>query len=100
MADVVLVPKIKKGKDDWYAKSPAWSPAKDFDGNPEKPIVRCNCGQWSGIGLHHVHADGTVTASFFHATKAQHPQGDDNGCGWHVWIKLQDYDCGDFPPEK
>jgi hypothetical protein len=50
--------------------------------------------------LHHVHADGTVTRSFFHDS-APHPEIGyaGGGCGWHVWLKLKDYDCGDFPPE-
>jgi hypothetical protein len=96
MADTVLVPRVNEG-DDWDAESPGWSPCTR-DGKAIKPLIRCNCGQWCGIGLHHVHADGTVTASFFHATKAQHPQGDDTGCGWHVFLKLADYDQGDFPP--
>ena len=97
MSETVEIPRVKEGED-WYAKSPAWSPVEQ-DGKPLKPIIRCNCGQWSGIGLHHVHVDGRVTNSFFHATKAQHPNGDDSGCGWHVFLKLKDYDCGDFPPE-
>lgn len=54
-----------------------------------KPIIRCNCGELMGIGDHHVHADGRVTASFY----------DRNGCGWHVYLKLLDYDQGEFPPE-
>src|SRR5277367_3528818 len=95
----VLVPRIGKD-DDWCAKSPGWAPSTDGEGTKLKPIIRCNCGQWSGIRLHHVHADGTVTASFFHATKAQHPQGDDSGCGWHEFIKLADYSDGDFPPRS
>ena len=99
MSEVVMVPKIVD-HENWYDKSPGWSPTRDTEGNLLKPLIRCNCGQWSGIGLHHVHADGTVTASFFHATKEQHPDGDASGCGWHVWIKLMDYDCGDFPPQK
>ena len=97
MADIIEIPRIREN-DDWYAKSPAWAPVVDSDGNKLKPHIRCNCGQWSGIGLHHVHADGIVTASFFHARKNEHPQGDDSGCGWHVILKLKDYDQGDFPP--
>ena len=85
---------------DWWAKSPGWSPCSDGQGHQLKPIIRCNCGQWSDIALHHVHADGRVTRSFFHATKAQHPQGDSSGCGYHVWLKLKGYDCGDFPPRS
>ena len=77
---------------------PCWSPVKEYGTDKQlKPLIRCNCGVWSGIRSHHVHADGTVTASFFHATKAQHPQGTDDGCGWHVWLKLLNYDQGDFP---
>jgi hypothetical protein len=70
---------------------------------PCKPVIKCQCGDLCGIALHHVHADGTVTASFFHSqepsfmnkgkTYTHRP-----GCGWHVWLKLLDYDCGDFPP--
>jgi len=99
VADNVEIPHITE-HDDWYAKTPGWASCVSHEGKQLKPIIRCNCGQWSGIGLHHVHADGTVTASFFHAAKGQHPQGSDDGCGWHVMLKLKDYDCGDFPPEK
>lgn len=99
MAETVRIPRIKDC-DDFYAKSPAWSPVTDGGGRKLKPHIRCNCGQWSGIGLHHVHADGTVTASFFHARKHEHPQGDDTGCGWHVFLILENYDQGDFPPVK
>ncbi len=85
----------------WDAKnSPVWLQPVDGMGNKLKPIIRCNCGQWSGIGLHHVHEDGTVTASFFHARKNEHPQGDDSGCGWHVFLKLKGWTGGDFPPNK
>ena len=95
---VIEIPKIVEG-DDWCAESPGWAPSRSTDGTMLKPIIRCNCGQWSGIGLHHVHVDGTVTASFFHDVNPQpnigYPGG---GCGWHVWLKLKDYDCGDFPP--
>ena len=86
MADAVHIPEWTQG-DEWRAKSPAWMQAEQ-DGKLLKPTIRCNCGQWSGIGLHHVHADGRVTQSFFHATKAQHPMGDDSGCGWHVFLIL------------
>lgn len=97
MSDYIEIPKIAEG-DDWYAKSPGWSPVQQ-DGKYLKPIIRCNCGQWSGIGLHHVHADGTVTASFYHKRGTVYPE-DPNGCEWHVFIRLKDYDLGDFPPEK
>ncbi len=67
---------------------------------PVKPVIRCNCGMLCGIGLHHVHADGTVTASFYHkhgpAGSPDHSSPD--GCEWHVFLKLMDYSGGDFPP--
>lgn len=107
----ILLPEAKPRKDgpddldDWYAVGkPAWSRIQNSNGKVLKPLIRCKCGQWSGIGLHHVHADGNVTASYFHATAEQlKGMGEAGkrftpGCGWHVYIKLQGYDCGDFPP--
>jgi hypothetical protein len=102
MAETVHIPKADTYEDGtwWQPGHPAWMQAVDAEGRKVKPTIRCNCGQWSGIGLHHVHADGRVTASFFHATKAQHPQGDDSGCGWHVFLILDGYDGGEFPPDR
>ena len=78
---------------------PCWSPVKEYGTDkPLKPLIRCNCGNWSGIGLHHVHADGTVTASFYHKKGTVFPE-DPDGCEWHVHLKLLNYDQGDFPPE-
>lgn len=95
--------------------APCWIPNERYDnGAPAKPSIKCQCGKVSGIELHHVHADGTVTASFFHAS-AQQLQHDGSGyffqnggkkyytepgCGWHVFLNLESYDQGDFPPEK
>jgi hypothetical protein len=99
MAGIVEIPRITDfdnlvgvpGKPGWYCPTQ--------DGKSLKPVIRCNCGQLCGIGLHHVHADGTVTASFFHHRGTDYRVGDDpNGCEWHVFIKLKDYDQGDFPP--
>ena len=89
MEDVTEIP-----KGDYDAPAPCWMPIRDC-----KPLIKCQCGKICGIGLHHVHADGTVTASFFHDA-APHPDIGyaGGGCGWHVWLKLMDYDCGDFPP--
>jgi len=83
----------------WNAPhDPAWfCPAQD--GKTLKPVIRCDCGQWSGIGLHHVHADGTVTASFYHKKGTNYAIGESpEGCEWHVFLKLKDYDQGGFPP--
>lgn len=67
---------------------------------PLKPIIRCNCGMLCGIGLHHVHADGRVTASFYHSKGTNFAIGESpEGCGWHVWLKLKDWDGGEFPPD-
>ena len=98
----VEIPKIADG--DYghgpeYAGRPAWFQPVDSDGNKLKPVIRCNCGWYCGIGLHHVHADGTVTASFFHTKEGQY--GDrDRGCEWHVFLKLLDYAGGEFLPRS
>jgi hypothetical protein len=64
-----------------------------------KPVIRCNCGNFCGIGLHHVHPDGTVTASFYHKKGTNYAIGEsEEGCEWHVWLKLLDYDGGEFLP--
>lgn len=93
------------------AGKPCWSKVYREDNGqriPLKPHIRCMCGNWSGIGLHHVHSDGTVTDSFFDATKEQIAAMGDagkrfaghDGCGWHVHLKLLGYDQGEFLPEK
>jgi hypothetical protein len=77
---------------------PCWIPL--VTGDPPrrcKPAIRCKCGMVTCIGLHHVHADGTVTASFIH------DKPEPEACGWHVHLFLEGYaeEIGiDFPPEK
>lgn len=92
-------PTRAEGKPGWF---PTRMRGEDGEYHWTKPTIRCNCGHLTGIGLHHVHADGTVTASFYHAKEWDHPDGrhisDPTACEWHVHIKLADYDCGDFPP--
>src|SRR5689334_11332736 len=79
---------------------PGWVATVDREGKALKPVIRCNCGKYVGIALHHVHADGEVTASFYHSKGNNFEIGEDpEGCGWHVFLKLLDYDKGDFPPE-
>jgi hypothetical protein len=101
---MAMVVEIPRGVWDKDQPGPCWLPSVDTNGRPCKPDIKCVCGKVSGIGLHHVHADGRVTASFFHAKEERfthngreywHPP----GCGWHVFLKLLDYDQGDFPPE-
>lgn len=103
----ILIPRLANdGGWDHKEPGPGWYKVVDSDGNPLKPLVKCKCGTVSGIGLHHVHADGRVTASYFDATAAQLAgmgpkwKGRQGGCGWHVFIKLMDYDLGEFPPKR
>ena len=79
----------------YYSIKPAWIAVRDISGKYVKPIIICICGRIAGIGLHHVHADGIVTASFYHK-KGNGKHEDPEGCEWHVFIKLKDYDCGEF----
>lgn len=92
---VTEIPKIAEfGVGPEYVGRPGWTQPVDGNGNKLKPLIRCNCGWYCGIGLHHVHVDGTVTASFFHTAEGDPGR----GCGWHVWLKLLDYDGGEFLP--
>lgn len=78
---------------------PGWMETVRRDGTVCKPLIRCTCGVWTGIRLHHVHADGTVTASFYHKKGTNFSAGESpEGCEWHVHLMLQDYTFGDFPP--
>jgi hypothetical protein len=94
-----MITEIPKGRMEDDDPIPCWVQNVDRDGNNLKPVIRCNCGLYCGIGLHHVHADGTVTASFYHK-RGNTPPEDPNGCEWHVWLKLKGYNLGDFPAEK
>lgn len=76
---------------------PGWWKVQDRSGMQRKPLIRCTCGSVSGIGLHHVHADGRVTNSYYHKKGTVYPE-DPNGCEWHVWLQLADWDGGDIPP--
>ncbi len=98
MNDITEIP-----KGDHESPGPCWIP-REWEGKTYKPVIKCQCGKMCYIGLHHVHADGTVTASFFdmigdsfvHNGKTYSHT---SGCGWHVWLKLKDYDLGEFPPD-
>ncbi len=98
---MVEIPKIVDFDGDYFAAgSPGWF-CPEQDGKPLKPVIRCNCGKFCGIGLHHVHADGTVTASFYHKKGTDFATGESpEGCEWHVFLKLKDYDQGEFPPRS
>lgn len=90
MAETVHIPQGYLEDDD---PAPCWIAATQ-DGKPSKPIIRCKCGQLTCIGLHHVHKDGRVTASFIHDV----PQPE--ACGWHVFLVLDDWLGLEFLPER
>jgi hypothetical protein len=98
----LVIPRLPEGesvyKDFPVVGKPGWWKTIDSEGRPLKPIIRCNCGHVSGIGLHHVHADGRVTQSFYHKRGNTYPE-DPEGCEWHEWLKLADWDMGDIPPD-
>jgi hypothetical protein len=97
---MIEIPHITAKLSDCTAGNPGWGTVQDTTGKILKPLIRCNCGKWVGIALHHVHTDGTVTASFYHSKGTNYAIGESpDGCGWHVFLKLKDYDLGDFPPE-
>lgn len=68
--------------------APSWIERKSQAGEVVKPLLRCNCGTLMGMALHHIHADGSVTASWLH------PE-----CGWHEYLVLDGWTGQDFPPE-
>jgi hypothetical protein len=81
-------------KGDFDSPAPCWIPLVEGDDHrPCKPAIKCKCGMVTGIGLHHVHPDGKVTASFYH----DKPQPE--ACGWHVFLILDNW-TGQFFPEK
>ncbi len=88
---------IPKGQYDRPEIAPAWLPIQDHDGRPLKPIIRCRCGRLAGLGLHHVHADGRVTASFAHPPEGWAGDGQP-GCGFHEFLELEGYAGPEFPP--
>lgn len=92
--------RIPKGHYDNEDLAPAWLPLQNSAGAPVKPIIRCRCGSLMGIGLHHVHADGRVTASFYHWWPEDSPQFKEygQGCGFHEFLELDGYDGPEFPP--
>jgi hypothetical protein len=99
LSDLTLIP-----KGEYNSRGPCWIPIVAYKtGEKLKPLIKCRCGKVCGIGLHHVHADGTVTRSFYHSTASEFTENGvtyqhEPGCGWHVWLKLADYAEGDFPP--
>lgn len=95
----IEIPKITDWSGDWMKPgAPGWfQPTQD--GEKLKPVILCNCGRMCGIALHHVHPDGSVTNSFYHKRGMNFAIGEEpDGCEWHVFLKLKDYDGGEFLP--
>lgn len=87
---VMTIPRLDGPRDP--RPGPGWV-AVTHGGQPRKPYIRCNCGRLLGIGLHTVHPDGAVAASFLHDEP-----GTGLGCGWHEFLKLDGYDGPMFGP--
>jgi hypothetical protein len=95
MAKTIHIPKTDKD----HTIFPAWIPTVDSSGKSLKPSIRCKCGVHTGIGLHHVHPDGRITASYFHELKEDQPEGH-KGCGWHVYLILDGWTGEEYLPNK
>jgi len=91
---------IPKGSYDQPDLKPAWLPTVEHGtSRPLKPIIRCACGKLAGIGLHHVHPDGRVTASFYHPLTGWAGEAGP-GCGFHEFLTLDGWTGEDFPPTQ
>lgn len=103
MADTVTIPKLPNDGSVWadfpVVGKPGWFECVDSRDNRIKPLIRCNCGHVTGIGLHHVHPDGKVTKSFYHKRGDKSPE-DPNGCEWHVHLILADWTGQDIGPDQ
>lgn len=101
MTDVITIPLNDDGKSVWadypVVGKPCWYKVTR-NGAPAKPLIRCNCGSVSGIGLHTVHADGRVMNSFYHKRGIVYPD-DSKGCEWHVFLQLAGWDGGEIGPD-
>lgn len=87
MSDIIEIPKSNED-----TPGPCWCDTYNTEGIRMRPHIRCQCGDYTNIGNHHIHTDGTITASYFH----QLPDG--RGCGWHVFLKMTDWDGGELLP--
>lgn len=96
MENVIEIP-----KSDGDTPGPCWCDTYRVDSQTGerirmRPHVRCQCGEHTNIGNHHIHADGRITASYYHYL-AERPEGE-RGCGWHVFLKMKDWDGGELLP--
>ena len=76
MSGRVVIPFVENILDTDGVRSPAWGV------NNGELILRCICGRLTGIRTHTVAASGEVSPSIW----------DRDGCDWHVWAMLADYE--------
>ena len=91
MSDLILIPRSNSE----HTNFPCWIPTQNTKGEELRPHVRCNCGATTSVGNHHVHKDGSLTASYFHD-----PSKMPDGCGWHVYLKFNGYDGSEWLPGR
>lgn len=94
MSDVIEIPKANEA----HSNYPCWVNTTQTGNNGEparvRPHIICQCGKMTNIGNHHIHADGTITASYYHYY-ADRPE-KMRGCGWHVYLKMIGWDGGEM----
>jgi hypothetical protein len=89
----MLIPQI-----DYELPGPGWIP-RDDNGEVIRPLIKCACGNLNTASAHHIHADGRVTASYYHAKEpipSQNWAG--GGCGFHEFLELANWTGQEFPP--
>ena len=92
MPDRIHIPK----EDDWDKNGrPVWHATANQDKSERKPLVVCNCGARLGLGNHSISPNGEVNPSFWHRDLLK--ENDNQACGWHVWITLDDWSGSSFP---
>ena len=93
MNDVITIPKWDGSSE---MKPPYWVNTFNSQGEQIRPHIRCQCGEHTNIGNHHIHVDGSITASYYHyfADRPEKMQ----GCKWHVFLKMLDWDGGELKP--
>jgi len=75
---------------------PCWIPISDINGINIKPIIRCKCGEYYGIGTHEIKSSGMVHPSVHHKNRDGKNSNDNKGCGFHHYIRLLDWDGSIF----
>lgn len=86
MNEIVSVAHMTETDEVSTPNKPVWQYVVDTEGKPLGIHVRCTCGKWVTPG-NKILEDGTLIGSFYHWWP-EHPN---EGCGWHVYLKLKDY---------